>query len=57
MNPDSATRREYRGLNIFILLAANNNTGYQVGCWSSFKQWQQIGAQLHRAEKETPVVL
>ena len=33
------------------------NSSYRVGRLSSFKQWQQIGAQFHRTEKETPVVL
>jgi hypothetical protein len=31
-------------------------TGYQDGCWASFKHWQQIGAQVRMGEKGTPIV-
>jgi len=36
--------------------AAVEITGYQDGRWASLKQWQQIGAQVRRGEKGTPVV-
>lgn len=53
---NAATRREYRGVNVLMLWAAAEITGYQDGRWPSFKQWQQIGAQVRRGEKGTPVV-
>jgi antirestriction protein ArdC len=53
---NAATRREYRGVNVLMLWAAAEITGYQDGRWASFKQWQQIGAQVRRGEKGTPVV-
>jgi antirestriction protein ArdC len=36
---NAATRREYRGVNVLILWAAAEITGYQDGRWASFKQW------------------
>jgi antirestriction protein ArdC len=45
---NAATRREYRGVNVLMLWAAAEITGYQDGRWASFKQWQQIGAQVRR---------
>ena len=53
---NAATRREYRGVNVLMLWAAAEITGYQDGRWASFKQWQQIGALVRRGEKGTPVV-
>jgi hypothetical protein len=38
------------------LWAAAEITGYQDGRWASFKQCQQIGAQVRWGEKGTPVV-
>lgn len=52
---NAATRREYRGVNVLMLWASAEITGYQDGRWASFKQWQQIGAQVRRGEKGTPV--
>jgi antirestriction protein ArdC len=51
-----ATKREYRGVNMLMRWVAAEITGYQDGRWASFKQWQQIGAQVRRGEKGTPVV-
>ena len=53
---NAATRREYRGVNVLMLWAAAEITGYQDGRWANFKQWQQIGAQVRRGEKGTPMV-
>jgi hypothetical protein len=53
---NAATKREYRGVNVLMLWAAAEITGYQDGRWASFRQWQQIGAQVRRGEKGTPVV-
>jgi hypothetical protein len=43
-------------VNVLMLWAAAEITSYQDGRWASFKQWQQIGAQVRRGEKGTPVV-
>jgi hypothetical protein len=53
---NAATRREYRGVNVLMLWAAAEITGYQDGRWASFKQWQQIGALVRRGDKGTQVV-
>jgi antirestriction protein ArdC len=53
---NAATKREYRGVNVLMLWAAAEITGYQDGRWASFKQWQQIGAQVRLSEMGTPVV-
>jgi hypothetical protein len=53
---NAATKREYRGVNVLMLWASAEITGYQDGRWATFKQWQQIGAQVRRGETGTPVV-
>ena len=53
---NAATRREYRGVNVLMLWAAAEITGYKDGRWANFKQWQQIGAQVRRGEKGTAMV-
>ncbi len=52
---NAATKREYRGVDVLMLCAAAEITGYQDGRWATFKQWQQIGAQVRRGEKGTPI--
>ena len=52
----AATRREYQGVIVLMLWAAAEITGYQDGRWATFKQGQQIGAQVRLGEKKTPVV-
>ena len=53
---NAATRREYRGVNMLMLWAAAEISCYEDGRWANFKQWQQIGAQVRRGEKGTPIV-
>ena len=53
---NAATRREYRGVNVLMLWAAAEISGYKDGRWANFKQWQQIGAQVRRGEKGTAIV-
>jgi antirestriction protein ArdC len=53
---NATTRREYRGVNVLMLWAAAEITGYKDGRWASFKRWQQIRAQVRRGEKGTAIV-
>ncbi len=53
---NATTRREYRGVNLLMLWAAAEITGYKDGRWASFKRWQQIRAQVRRGEKGTAIV-
>lgn len=57
---NATTSLENRGVNVLMLWAAAAITGCQGSRWGlgrgSFKQWQQISAQVRQGEKETPVV-
>ena len=51
-----ATKNPYHGINIPLLWATASEKGYQSGYWGSYKQWQQVGGQIRRGEKASPVV-
>jgi antirestriction protein ArdC len=46
------TKKEYRGINVFILSAMSFGSPY----WLSFKQAQELGGTVRKGEKGTPVV-
>ena len=50
------TENRYHGINTVTLWAEAMLKGYETRYWASFKQWQQIGGQIQRGEKSTPVV-
>lgn len=51
------TKKTYRGVNVITLWAAAETAGYGTGCWATYKQWQQLGAQVKKGESGTCVVL
>ncbi len=52
MPANLASKRPYRGVNVFLLHAA----GYASPWWLSYKQAQERGGQVRRGEKGLPVV-
>src|SRR5438093_1439379 len=46
------SKREYRGVNVFLLHAMS----YQSPYWLTYKQAQELGGNVKRAEKACPVV-
>lgn len=46
------SRRPYRGINIFLLIAQNFTSPY----WLTFKQAQERGGHVRRGERGTPIV-
>ncbi len=46
----------YRGINIPILWATQQEKGYQANAWVSYKQAEQMGGNIKRGEKATTVV-
>jgi antirestriction protein ArdC len=51
-----ASRNPYHGINVPALWAAASDKGYQSGWWGSYKQWQEVGAQVRKGEKASPIV-
>ncbi len=50
------TSYSYRGINIPILWATQQEKGYQSSAWLSYKQAQAAGGQVRKGEKSTTVV-
>lgn len=53
---NAVSKRPYRGINIVILWAIAEQKGYKSGTWATFKQWQELGAQVRKGEKSAHVV-
>lgn len=54
---NAGRNRPYRGVNVLALWAAAEARGYDTGVWATYHQWQELGAQVRKGEKSTPVVL
>lgn len=46
----------YRGINTFVLWAAQRNRGYRSFHWATFRQWRDLGAQVRKGEKAVLVI-
>lgn len=53
---NAKTKGQYRGINILVLWAASMECGYGSGQWATFRQWKNLGAQVRKGEKGTPVI-
>jgi antirestriction protein ArdC len=53
---NAASKRAYRGVNVLSLWIAAARRGYSSGLWATYKQWQELGAQVRRGEQSTLVV-
>ena len=54
LNADS--KRAYRGINTVVLWVTAQESGYASRYWATYKQWSELGAQVRKGEKGTPVV-
>lgn len=50
------TKNRYNGINILSLWAAADARNYRTGIWGTYKQWQELGAQVRKGESATPIV-
>ena len=53
---NAVSKRPYRGMNVLVLWASAQEKGYKSGTWATYKQWQELGAQVRKDEKSTNVV-
>lgn len=56
MPVNAASRKAYRGVNVLSLWIAAQEAGYPSGIWATYKQWQELGAQVRKGEKSTLIV-
>lgn len=53
---NAVSKRPYRGINVLVLWATAQEKGYKSGTWATYKQWQELGAQVRKGEKSANVV-
>lgn len=50
------SKREYRGVNIFVLAITAMSHGWDQGLWATYKQWASKGGQVRKGERATQIV-
>ena len=53
---NASTHRPYRGVNVIMLWAVAAKKEYPTSLWATYQQWRELGAQVRKGEKATPVV-
>ena len=53
---NAVTRKPYRGVNTVVLWAAAQAEGYPSAVWATYRQWAELGAQVRKGERASPVV-
>ncbi|MBE9128320.1 DUF1738 domain-containing protein [Coleofasciculus sp. LEGE 07081] len=48
--------KQYRGINILSLWASSLKQGFSSGIWGTYKQWADLGCQVRKGERASPVV-
>lgn len=57
VRPVNAAGQAYRGINVLLLWAEAQRAGYSTATWGTYRQWQQLGAQVRRGARSTVVLL
>ncbi len=52
---NGASERHYRGINTMLLFMTSQERGYNDNRWFTYKQASELGGQVRKAEKSTPV--
>jgi antirestriction protein ArdC len=53
---NAKNHRQYRGINVLALSAVASRRGFKTNLWSTYQQWQDLGAQVRKGEKSATVV-
>ena len=53
---NALTGKRYNGINIISLWVAAETAGYAAPLWATYRQWQQLDAQVRKGEKASLVV-
>lgn len=53
---NALTGNAYRGINILSLWVSAQFNHYSCGLWATYRQWADLGAQVRKGEKSSPVV-
>jgi antirestriction protein ArdC len=53
---NAINRKPYRGVNVLMLWATAQKQAYTSNEWATYRQWQEVGAQVRKGERSTTVV-
>ncbi len=53
---NAASGKPYRGVNVLSLWATAELHHFPTGTWATYRQWQELGAQVRKGEKSSLVV-
>ena len=53
---NALTSKSYRGINVLSLWASALSKGYTEGEWATYRQWEELGCQVKRGERSSPIV-
>jgi antirestriction protein ArdC len=53
---NAVSKKPYRGINVLVLWATAQERGYTSGLWATYKQWQELGAQVRKGERSAGIV-
>jgi antirestriction protein ArdC len=53
---NATTDNYYKGVNVVALWAQAIDRGYSSNLWASYKQWQDVGAQVRKGERGSMIV-
>ncbi len=53
---NALTGKRYQGINILTLYCLGHTRDYKSGVWATYKQWQELGAQVRKGAKAAPIV-
>jgi antirestriction protein ArdC len=53
---NALTRNAYNGINVVSLWVAAEVNGYTAPVWATYRQWNELGCQVRKGEKSSPVV-
>jgi antirestriction protein ArdC len=53
---NAATGNAYKGVNILTLWIEGQDRGFGSHLWATYRQWAELGAQVRKGERSTPVI-
>ena len=56
MPKNALTGNHYRGINTVALWVSAEASGYSRPLWGTYRQWAELGAQVRKGEKASPVI-
>jgi antirestriction protein ArdC len=54
---NAGSSRPYRGINTLLLWCEAGRRGYSSNRWATYRQWNELGAQVRKSETSTTVLL